>query len=89
LNKSNAGAGVTSIAGALVIGNDAGDGTHLDVVHYGADDQIAANQVITVQSTGVLDLNGHNQTLSLAAAGFALRLRDGVTFSAQVQTGSG
>jgi autotransporter-associated beta strand protein len=59
LNKS---AGVTAISGALTVGNDLG-GADADVVRLLADDQIADNAPITLNSSGLLDINGHVEVL--------------------------
>ena len=61
LNKT---AGANALNGTLVIGDDLG-GANADVVRYLADNQLpsAAGNAITINSSGLLDLNGHSATL--------------------------
>jgi autotransporter-associated beta strand protein len=75
LNKS---AGVSAIAGALGIGDGAG-GAASDVVELLAANQIGNSVTVSIDSSGVLDLNDHNDTIG------ALALLD----SASVTTGTG
>lgn len=51
--------GVLAIPGDLTIG----DGSGVDLVRALGDDQIADAATVTINSTGVLDLNGHSDTI--------------------------
>src|SRR5439155_1170605 len=82
LNKT---AGTDAILGSLVIGNDAG-GASADVVQLAAANQINDTAAVTVNSSGLLDLNGNNETL---AAATALTMTFGPSYSAAVATGAG
>jgi autotransporter-associated beta strand protein len=52
-------AGINAIAGALVIG----DGTGVDTVRLGAANQIADSSAVSVNSSGVLDLNNSSDQI--------------------------
>lgn len=82
---SGAAANLIAIAGPLTIGNDAG-GDDADVVLFDQAGQIDSTQAVIINSSGLLNLNGNNQTL---AAATALVMTFGPTFSANVATGSG
>jgi autotransporter-associated beta strand protein len=58
LNKT----AVNGVPGALVIGDDLG-GVNADVVQWLSSNQINSGAAITISSSGLLDLNGHNATL--------------------------
>jgi len=73
LNKT---AGVNAIAGNLNIG----DGSGTDTVKLLASNQINATAIVNVASSGVLNLNGFNQTVSGL---------DSVSSAASVQLGAG
>lgn len=61
LNKA---ANNSSIPGALFIGDDFG-GTSDDVVRLATNDQLADTAVVTVTSSGLLDLNGFSEMIGL------------------------
>ncbi len=94
-------AGVNAIAGALTIGDSVG-GAGADVVRLDADFQILPTRQVTVESSGLLDLNGHSETLgsgvttninggSIVTGGGALSIQSVLTFSGGggIATGAG
>src|SRR5207302_6139941 len=54
--------GFTAIPGNLIIGDDVG-GANADIVRHLADKGIDDNSVVTVNSSGLLDLNGFNDNI--------------------------
>ncbi len=91
LNKT----GTTGTNGAigtatLIIGDDLG-GSQADVVRFLASNQLATNdnQVITLQSSGLLDLNGFTQTLQPTAGTTVLTEADGPNGASVITTGTG
>lgn len=68
-------AGTNAIAGNLVIG----DGSGTDTVRLGASNQIANSAVVTLNSSGVFDLNGQAETIGEldGAAGASVLLGSG------------
>ncbi len=82
LNKNT---GILAIQGALVVGDDMG-GPGADVVEFMNNDQIlnSTSAIITVSSSGLLDLNDFSET-----AGGATYLRIGVGQAGQIATGTG
>ncbi|MDW8267412.1 MAG: autotransporter-associated beta strand repeat-containing protein, partial [Gemmataceae bacterium] len=79
LNKA---AGVNAIAGALVIGDTFGGG-NADVVRLLANNQIADGVVITINTSGLLDLNNFNDVVG------AVNTFLGPSYSANITTGTG
>ncbi len=63
LNKT---AGVNAVAGALTVGDGTG-GSNADVVRLSASNQIPNASAVTVNSSGLLDLNGFSDTINLSA----------------------
>src|SRR5260370_18468539 len=59
LNKTG---GATAIPGALVIGDGVG-GAGVDVVQLLTSNQIRNTAAVTINSSGLLDLNGNMQTI--------------------------
>jgi autotransporter-associated beta strand protein len=57
LNKS---AGALAVTGPLVLGNSGGASGTVQLL---ADNEIASGAAVTLQEKGLLDLNGHNQTI--------------------------
>ena len=86
LNKA---AGTNAIPGALTIG-DAVGGVGVDVVRLAASNQIARASAVTVNSSGLLDLNGKDNTIgsltmdggSVSTGGGLLTLNGNVTNTA-------
>jgi autotransporter-associated beta strand protein len=78
LNKT---AGVDAIAGNVIIG----DGAGTDTLQLSAANQISNASTVTVNRSGVFDLNGNNETIS------ALIMEGGTTAATtgRVQTGAG
>ena len=83
LNKGTGAGGVDAIAGQLTVSNDAG-GPQADVVRLLQDNQINDGVLVVVTDSGLLDLNGHNETVGNAEN---LRFFYGLTFSAAVHDG--
>ncbi len=81
LNKSSGNA----VAGAMVIGNNAGY-TNDDVVRLGGNNQIADNVDITIGSGGLLDVNGMSDTI---LTGKTLILQDATYSSSQIDLHGG
>jgi len=84
LNKT----GAVAITGALVIGNDAG-GDDVDVVRFLQNNQLATGTLVTIASSGLFDLNGFVQTLTLGAAGNSLTFSTAPTFGGSLDLKGG
>jgi autotransporter-associated beta strand protein len=68
--------GVAAVPGSLTVGD--GNVPGPDVVQLEADNQLAGSSAVTVNSDGVLDLNGHQQTIgSLTMTGGKVTLESG------------
>ncbi len=80
LNKTP---GVNAIPGSLIIGDGVG-GNDADVVRLLQSDQIANTSTVTILTTGLLELNGKNETL-----GALLTLESGTSFAATITTSGG
>ena len=83
----NKGAGVAAMSGPLVIGdgNVNGGGRNSDAVKLMSDNQLPDSQAgVTVNSTGLLDLNGHGDEIGTTDGQTALTVHSGT-----VSTGAG
>lgn len=94
-------AGVNAIAGALTVGDGLG-GAGADVVRLDADFQILPTKQLIIESSGLLDLNGHSETVgsgiattisggSIVTGGGSLTVQSTLTFSngGSIATGAG
>ncbi len=73
------GTALTAIAGPLMVG----DGTGTDTVKLLANNQIVNSAMVTINSSGLLELNGFNETLG------PLVLHSGGGLAGQITTGDG
>lgn len=79
----NKGSGAIAVGGNLIVGDGVG-GNDADLVQFTAgNNQIISSSLVTVHSTGLLDLAGFSNTLA------GLTLQSGSTFAATVDSGAG
>lgn len=68
--------GRNAVAGDLIVGDAAG-GPEADVVQWAADEQIANTSAVDVTASGLLDLNGNDETFRLLTGSGAVNVGSG------------
>lgn len=87
LNKSG---GVAATINGVVIGDPTNGGNNVDVVRFLQDNQFGdtVTHTITVQPSGLLDLNNRTESINLPAAATAVQLNIGALGSGDVSMGT-
>lgn len=87
LNKSG---GVAATVNAVVIGDPTNGGNDVDIVRFLQDNQFGdtVTHTITVQPSGLLDLNNRSENINLPAAATAVQLNIGALGSGDVVMGT-